>query len=551
MVTLMSQNKSLICRNLKRSQRLINKISSYPIDNRETFIKLVLIAIILIGLGLRFYELAERPFMTDEAISTMAAVDISKTGYPPTQSDGTEYWRSILHTSTMAQFFQIFGISVFVSRIPSVLFGTLTIILIYLFGKELFNWQIGMISALLLSINVLAIDLSREARMYAMFQFFYLLSLFFFYKGFEAKDGKKICLFNNKIILENIKITYLILFAVSFLLSLLSHRGTIMIIPGIMGYALVMGMVKRKNLKEQGGVIGKYFGIFLMLIILVMVGLLVGIYMDFGNQIASLLPFFSFDPKTTIYETVYYISYFIKTFPLECAFAAMAIVFSGFKRNRTFAFLLTFLSFPLLLQLLTFHFEWVGPKYIFYLLPLFLILSAFGIYELLNRLKIMEHISAPQNINPRFFVIIISAFLVLAGASHAYFENHHGKMASPYWRSACEYVLLNSENDVVIVTSVSIIPHFYLGSEEYGLRYENGEYTNINITIYDRPHLHTREDLENITRIHDKGWVLVDMDRWNFEAVITESAKQYLRDNMTFHHYDFQIYLFIYSWGYG
>jgi hypothetical protein len=228
----------------------------------------------------------------------------------------------------------------------------------------------------------------------------------------------------------------------------------------------------------------------------------------------------------------------------------MAIVFSGFKRIRTVAFLIIFLLFPLLLQLLVFHFEWVGPKYIFHLLPLFLTLSAFGIFELVNRLKITEHIGASQNINLRFYTIILSLFLILAGASHAYFETHQGKLASPYWRSACEYTLFNSENEIVIVTSVYLIPHFYLNSEEYGLRYENKEYKNMNITIYDRPHLHTKEDLENITQIHDKGWVLIDMDRWNFEAVITESARQYLRDNMTFHHYDYQIYLFIYSWGY-
>jgi hypothetical protein len=99
------------------------------------------------------------------------------------------------------------------------------------------------------------------------------------------------------------------------------------------------------------------------------------------------------------------------------------------------------------------------------------------------------------------------------------------------------------------VTSVSFIPIFYLGSDEYGLRHDYPEYADKNISIYDRQHLRTMADLENITQIHDNGWVLVDMDRWNFEAVITEDAKQFLRDNMTFHHYDSQVYLFIYSWG--
>jgi 4-amino-4-deoxy-L-arabinose transferase-like glycosyltransferase len=545
----MAKKESLICKNLKRAQRIVSKISMFPINKRKLFIRLALLAIILLGLGLRFYELSERPFLADEGISTMAAIDISETGYPPTHPDGTEYWRSIVHTSLMAQFFEVFGISVFVARLPSILFGTLAIILIYLFGKELFNWKVGLISAFLLSINTPAIDLSREARMYAMFQFFYLLSLYFFYKGFEANKGRKIKLFKGMIIIENIRFIFLLLFAVSFIISLLCHRGTIMIIPSIMGYAFVMGLAKRKHIEDLQGKMGKYFGTFLLLIVLAGVGLLTTLFLDFGSQISSLLPYIGFNVKTTISETIYYSLFFIETFPMECVFFGMALVFIGYIRNKVGLFLLAFFLIPLILQLLFFHFEFIGFKYVFHLIPLFLVLSAFGLYELVNRLKIMELIRDPHNINPRFFVVILSVLLVLAGTSFAYFETHRGKMATPYWRQACEYVLFNSEDDTALVTSVALIPQFYLGSEDYGLMQDHPAYVDKNITIYDRPHLHTREDLENITRLHDNGWVLVDMDRWNFEAVITESAKEFLRDNMTFHHYESQVFLFIYSWG--
>jgi hypothetical protein len=40
------------------------------------------------------------------------------------------------------------------------------------------------------------------------------------------------------------------------------------------------------------------------------------------------------------------------------------------------------------------------------------------------------------------------------------------------------------------------------------------------------------------------------MDRWNWDAVITEDAKAYLQENMTYHPYKYHMYLFIYSWGY-
>jgi hypothetical protein len=220
------------------------------------------------------------------------------------------------------------------------------------------------------------------------------------------------------------------------------------------------------------------------------------------------------------------------------------------KIKKEGAFFMAFLVIPLILQLLFFNFEWVGVKYIFHLIPLFLILSAYGIHEIALYLKVDEILKDKENIMPRFFVIILSLLLIFAGLSYALLATQRGKIASPYWREACEYVLINSENDTALVASVGLIPYFYLESDEYGIRPNYPEHAHKNITIYDRPYLHTREDLENMTRTHDSGWVLVDMDRWNWEAVITEDAKLYLQENMTWHPYTYHMYLIMYSWGY-
>jgi 4-amino-4-deoxy-L-arabinose transferase-like glycosyltransferase len=532
------------------SKGIIHKISMYSLNKKELCVRLLLLTIIIFGGLLRIYDLSSRPFLADEGISTMAAIDVSKTGYPPITPGGGTYWRSIFHTSTMAGFFQLFGISVFVARLPSVIFGTLTILLIYYFGKKLMNWKVGLISSFLLSINVLAIDLSREARMYSIFQFFYLLSLFFFYMGFEAEKGKTIKLFNDKVNLENVRLIYLLISAITFVISLMSLRLAAMIIPGIMGYAIIIGLINRKTNPNSKKILDKYLLTFILLIIVIIFGLLVGLSTGYRHQITSLLPFIGFSIGGIVHSTYYYGLYLLENFPIELSFSVIGIIAIYYIRGKNGAFLLASLIIPLLLQLLFFNFVWVNHKYIFHLIPLFLILSAYGIHELARYFKAWEYLRIPKNVRPRFLVVVLSLLLIFSGSSFAYLATQRGKIASPYWREACEYVLFNSQNDTSLVASVGIIPHFFLESDEYGLRPEYPEYAHKNITIFDRPYLHTREDLMNMTRTYDNGWVLVDLDRWNWDEVITEDAKAYLQENMTYHPYRYHMYLFIYSWGY-
>lgn len=77
----------------------------------------------------------------------------------------------------------VFGFSEISLRMPSVIFGILTIFLTYLIGKHFFSKTIGLIAAILLTVSPLHIYYSQEARMYsfaafaATFSFFWLIKL--------------------------------------------------------------------------------------------------------------------------------------------------------------------------------------------------------------------------------------------------------------------------------------------------------------------------------------------------------------------------------------
>lgn len=71
-------------------------------------------------------------------------------------------------------------------RIIPAIFGTLSIPTIYFAFREVFNENISFISALLLAVSPFHIYYSQEARMYTMWLFLFLISLYYFFKFIET-----------------------------------------------------------------------------------------------------------------------------------------------------------------------------------------------------------------------------------------------------------------------------------------------------------------------------------------------------------------------------
>lgn len=98
-----------------------------------------------------------------------------------------------LYYIVMKLWANIFGNSEFSIRFPSLLFSVLSIIFIFKLSKEIFNENVGLIAALLLSISPYSINYAQEAKMYAMEWSLGILSFLFFYK--YVKTNKIINLF--------------------------------------------------------------------------------------------------------------------------------------------------------------------------------------------------------------------------------------------------------------------------------------------------------------------------------------------------------------------
>ena len=97
--------------------------------------------------------------------------------------------------------FLLLGERDFFLRLPAAIFATLTVPLVYALGRALFDRQVGLLAAFLLAIAPLQIRYAQQARMYAMWSFLLVLSLYLFWRAMRSQQGRWWFLFAGATIL--------------------------------------------------------------------------------------------------------------------------------------------------------------------------------------------------------------------------------------------------------------------------------------------------------------------------------------------------------------
>ena len=157
--------------------KVMNEMKKFKKMNLE-----IIFLIIILGFAffLRVYALGNPVFWIDEAISANVGKAILEKGVPVLDS-GWNYSNAYFLHYTQA-FFMLFGQNEFFARFPSVIFGLLTIVLVYFIGKE-YSKTGGIISALFMSVFYLEVFFSRQARYYQLFQLAFFACLYLLYKS--------------------------------------------------------------------------------------------------------------------------------------------------------------------------------------------------------------------------------------------------------------------------------------------------------------------------------------------------------------------------------
>jgi 4-amino-4-deoxy-L-arabinose transferase-like glycosyltransferase len=145
-----------------------------------------LVLILLLGTFLRLYQLGEKSLWTDELVVMENAAQIVgiKSFLEHTRGDDLPRFYSLLF-----KFWMHFGKSEFTMRILSVIFGCLSILVVYALSRLFFVTKTSLCAAFLTAVSPFLLLYDREIRMYSLFALFSLLSAYLFIRS--LRENKK------------------------------------------------------------------------------------------------------------------------------------------------------------------------------------------------------------------------------------------------------------------------------------------------------------------------------------------------------------------------
>jgi mannosyltransferase len=164
---------------LENHLKLRKSIGSYILSGE----RLGIILILLLGLLLRVYDLNTESIWVDELTSIeLANSTLSQIIEDRSQSVNPPLYFIILH-----YWVHLFGDTEFSVRFPSVIFGAISLVMIYKTGEILADKGVGLLSEFLLALSAFHISYAQEARAYTLMTMLALISMYCFMRLLDSK----------------------------------------------------------------------------------------------------------------------------------------------------------------------------------------------------------------------------------------------------------------------------------------------------------------------------------------------------------------------------
>lgn len=214
---------------------------------------IILALVFIIAVFLRFWQLDSIPpgVHVDEADTGYSAYSLLKTGLDPhgefnllaLTDSNTGGTHPPLYTYLLIPLVKFFGLNIFVERLPSAIFGSLSVLLVFFIFSKLFkSFPLSVLVAFLFALNPWALHISRQGLLEAQSLFFVLLGVV--------------------LLLHSDKNKYFLIFsALSFGLSLYSYDAPKIFLPPFL--LLIFYYYSDKLIKLK-----KYLVIFLLIFLI-------------------------------------------------------------------------------------------------------------------------------------------------------------------------------------------------------------------------------------------------------------------------------------------
>jgi 4-amino-4-deoxy-L-arabinose transferase-like glycosyltransferase len=369
-----------------------------PIQNEpaKTTLRLPLLLTTIVGMGLllavalwlRWQYVQDIGLSVDEFTTLWAARQTVEQGAPIMPS-GVLYTRGLITTYVTAAFIAVAGESYVVARLPSVLFGLAAVVVIFLIGRREWNLRVAWLAALGLALLPEAVVWSGRARFYAPLLLFVLLTLWALFQAIsplpreEARNSGQ-----NRALL---------LFVLGFSLALFAQEQTILLYPSIL---LAMWLWRGWRYLLQPVVVAAN-GICLALIGLRFLLEQVG-QPGYFSSVQTYKPYFTlFEDAPRLWASHRHLFLDLQRLPWTVAgllaVAAALILLARVRRplslpryhQATLFFALHLFSVMLALIFVV-DSSWSGPRYVFMVQSLWVLIGAAGAVWLVERLSPIE-----------------------------------------------------------------------------------------------------------------------------------------------------------------
>ncbi len=442
---------------------------------------LILLILLIFGAFLRFYGLGEQSFWLDEAITTNAAKALIETG-TPTFDSGHVYNQRILNTFLIGLSMQFFGFNEMAARIPAVLFGLLTILIVYFFVKSISNEKLALMSGFFVTFVTLFIGWSRQARMYQQLQFFYLASLFLFYKYTETKKPE-----------------YLILTILSTIAAIFSHEfAYLLLIIYAFYFVIIKGIEwhKKRRLKLE------------LKPVLIAGILLAGLFFLGLNQAIEYVL------QNRVNYFWIYLNYLHNEFFVFFYLSLTGMVIALREKIKTSLMVLAFIIPFVVLSssVLLLHF-----RYLFFILPLMFVFSAYSIFYFYELLKNKFDLKIAK-----IFGIIVFVLIVFASNAFTFVpqNEYYLDRFSPQPDFKKAYSFLEENNAQIVIDSWPAVGKHFRGKSDYWI-YFNITGVKKDLLIDDSHEIYAnavalrdKKELEEFLEQDEKVWLLMDNTAW-------------------------------------
>ena len=502
--------------------------------------RVMLILLIFLGIGgfLRLWNLSVPSFWVDEVNGLYAAKSWNEVGNFALPS-GYHYTRAPIYTYATGLIYRLFGISESTTRLTSVIFGILSILLAYQLGKKIFNVRVGLLTAFFVAFSHFEVGWSRTARMYTLLQFLALIFIYLFIKGFEPdyeKDrlierttGKSLFLKIRAMCHRwGVAPFWLVVgFIVFFIAYFHVHYLAIFLLGGLFLYLSTMALSAIVRREDSNRFLNKYT----LIVLIAIVGSVVFwfLYPSLKQEMSyflSLTPPWA-EGASSAQNRLFLFEFLIamERFPLAAFFFVGSIQIISRKNKLGWIPLWVFLC-PVFF--LSFVFTHRVPTYLLYVYPFFLMIAAYGFINILeyetlimNRDRLPGRHWLKRGVVCLFLSIFIFSPWLRITLHIPFFEDGMTNLAvtPSEWREASKIVTQQKQEGELIITSLPQVVLYYGLHSDYSLNWsslaqskkekffnEKGRSIDVYAGV---ACIESLDELKEIVNDNPGGWILV------------------------------------------